>query len=80
MSEREPLGVQITAREIYDELRDMRGEVRTMAQHLDTDKTAIADHEARIRAIERWKYSIPAAVLMGIASVAVEVARATGGK
>lgn len=28
------------------------------------------DHEARLRHVERWLYSIPASVLIGLASIA----------
>jgi hypothetical protein len=30
----------------------------------------MVDHEARLRHVERWLYSIPASVLVGLASIA----------
>jgi hypothetical protein len=37
---------------------------------------AIPDHEARIRALERWRYSMPIALLAALASAGAAIASA----
>jgi len=68
----EDLGaVTIGAREIYDQLVGLREEVRTSTHTLQSTAETLADHETRIRAIERWKYSVPTALVTAVVSAAV---------
>ncbi|MFE9381769.1 hypothetical protein ACFYMO_00810 [Streptomyces sp. NPDC007025] len=70
--------VSIGAREIYDELVAMRGEVRASTQSLQGVATTLADHEDRIRAVERWKYSVPTALVTAVIAAATTIATKLG--
>ncbi|KOG22005.1 hypothetical protein [Streptomyces viridochromogenes] len=71
--------VTIGAREIYDQLVAMREEVRTSTQSLATMTDRLADHEDRIRAVERWKYSVPTALVTAVLSAATTIYTKLGG-
>ncbi len=75
----DPLGpVVITAREIYDQLVRLTDGVTAMATGMaqirdavDDTKKDVADHEARIRALERGRWPLPSlAALVALASLA----------
>lgn len=80
-------GVSIGAREIYDELVGMRAEVQNLAaaDRQTADKLAviadklveisadIGDHEGRIRSIEKWIWSAPAALITGMTSAVIVI-------
>ena len=77
----EPLGpVYIGPREIYDQLVRLTATVdRLVAQHDDVGKD-IADHEARLRALERARWPLPSlAVLVSIASLVLAFFALRGG-
>jgi hypothetical protein len=40
---------------------------------ITTKLEAVPDHEARIRALEKWKYSLPITLLLAIVSVALTI-------
>lgn len=56
--------VTVTLTDVYLEVRDLRDLVTRIAA---TD--ADADHEDRIRRVEKWSYAIPGSLLLGVASV-----------
>lgn len=65
--------VTIGAREIFDEVVAMRADVRSSLQtHAATEKT-LTDMETRLRAVERWRYSVPVAVLTAVISAVVTI-------
>jgi anti-sigma-K factor RskA len=66
MTAEDPLGVVISARDIYDELVGMRDDVRSLAQSSRTAEERQNDHESRIRSLERWRYGIPASVVAAV--------------
>jgi hypothetical protein len=70
--------VTIGAREIYDELVAMREESRNSGQLLQGVVTTLADHETRIRGMERWKYSLPAALVTAVISAGVTLVTKLG--
>lgn len=78
MSDQDPMGVTITSREIYDQIVGLRDDVRSLTQHNETTHATLSDHEERIRGIERWKYSIPAALVSSVGAAAVAVAKSSG--
>lgn len=78
MSEREPLGVSISAREIYDEIVGMRADVQSLTQHNEQVIRKLDDHEERLRKLEAWRYAIPTATLSGLVAAGVTLARASG--
>lgn len=78
MSEPDPLAVTISTREIYDQIVGLRGDVRSLTESGETVRQIQADHEQRLRGIERWKYSLPATVAAAVATGLVVLARASG--
>lgn len=75
--ERDPLGVHIGAREIYDEVVGLRGDVQRIGQTEANITETLDDHETRIRGVERWVYAIPVATVGGV--IAAVVAFIKGG-
>jgi hypothetical protein len=74
----DPLGVTISAREIYDQIVGLRDDVRSLVQSgAETSKT-LEDHESRLRSVERWKYTVPTAALGAIGSAGITIAKALG--
>ncbi|MER7363563.1 hypothetical protein [Nonomuraea wenchangensis] len=82
MTQLDPLGpVTIGAREIYDQLLatdrkvdGIRGEVAQVAQAHGELTKDLADHEARIRALERGRWPLPSlAAVISIVSVVLAV-------
>lgn len=71
-------GVTIGAREIYDAVVSLRDDVRSMGQTHETAGKTLDDHEERIRGIERWRYAVPASVLLAAGSVVTTFLKATG--
>lgn len=53
--------------QILIKLGEMAAQLAVMGEQLKS----ITDHEQRIRALERWKYSLPVALLMALTSVAL---------
>lgn len=68
--------------QILQELREMRTEGRDTRDKVTTlveQAKAVPDHENRLRALERWRYGIPAAGLTAVAAAAVSAFTATKG-
>jgi len=61
--------VTITFKEMYDKLIELTVEMRLLRQEYVNDKNVKADHEKRIRALEAWKYGLPAALITGIVGI-----------
>ncbi|AZQ70287.1 hypothetical protein EKH77_02810 [Streptomyces luteoverticillatus] len=78
MSERDSLGVSISAREIYDQIVGLRDDVRGLTQTQTTTAAELADHENRLRAIERWRYAAPLAGVSALGAIVAEAIRVTG--
>lgn len=55
MTQQVPDGVMITTRDIYDKLIAVEHSVAAMTPQAQT----VADHETRLRAVEKWKWSVP---------------------
>jgi hypothetical protein len=70
----EDLGsVTIGAREIYDQLVAMRDEVRTSTQSLTAVSGTLADHEDRLRTVERRTVAVPATIVTAVISAATTI-------
>jgi hypothetical protein len=78
MPEQDPLGVNISAREIYDQIVGLRDDVRSLVQSNAAVQTTLDDHETRIRSVERWKYAVPTATVGAIISAGITIAKAVG--
>lgn len=55
----------------------LRSEMRAEFALVRKDLEPIKDHERRLRSVERWKYSVPFGVLLGLAGI---VGAIIGGK
>jgi hypothetical protein len=78
LSDQDPLGVNISAREIYDQIVGLRDDVRSLVQSNAAVQTTLDDHETRIRSVERWKYAVPTATVGAIISAGITIAKAVG--
>lgn len=67
----EDVAARIGLREIYDQLVAMREEVRSSTQTHQAVAEKLTDHEGRLRAVERWKYSVPTALVAAVLSAVV---------
>ncbi|MFF8473874.1 hypothetical protein [Streptomyces sp. NPDC015414] len=65
--------VTIGAREIYDELVAMRSDVRSSTDRLTAVADTLADHESRLRSLERRMYAVPAALVTAVLSAATAI-------
>lgn len=75
----DPLAVTIGAREIYDQVVGLRADVNTLVtSHADVE-TTLADHEERLRSLERWRYAVPTAAIGGLVAAGLSIAKALGG-
>lgn len=63
----------ISLREVFDSIQELKSEVRVLIQQNRIDHEARADHEARIRLLERWRYTIPTTILIATASIIITV-------
>lgn len=61
-------GVVVSLKDMYDELRALVSEVRTLTQELKESRRTDDDHERRIRILERWMWGLPVAVIGAIAA------------
>ncbi|MEV0823858.1 hypothetical protein [Nonomuraea rubra] len=61
-------GVVITLKEVYDEMRALVSEVRMLTQELKESRKTDDDHEKRIRALEQWRYALPASLVLAVGS------------
>ena len=63
-------GVRITNREIYDRLVSLEVKVDRLAGLADLSIPESLkvhnDYESRLRSLEKWRYGIPAGILIGI--------------
>lgn len=62
-------GVRIGIREIYDKIVTVDVKVSAMADY----PKRFADHETRIRALERWRYGMGSAILLAVSSLIVAI-------
>lgn len=72
--------VTIGAREIYDALMRLTATVDRMAEQVTDVRSEVADHEQRVRTLERSRWPLPSlAAILAAASLAVAWIR-PGGK
>ncbi|HZN70565.1 MAG TPA: hypothetical protein VFC00_02610 [Micromonosporaceae bacterium] len=72
-------GVLITFQHMYDQLQLLVGELRDVNSAMKTHNASMIDHEVRLRALEKWRYSLPAALVISIGSAVAAVIAATNG-
>ena len=66
-------GVHITMREIYDQIIGVREDMQRISLTSEETMRTLADHEARIRAIERWKYGVIVALISALSTTVTAV-------
>lgn len=62
---------RIGIKEIYDKLCVVEDKVNAMTPQGEK----ITDHEVRLRSLERWKYSIPASLVIAAAAIVTTLFR-----
>lgn len=67
-------GVTIGLKEIYDGLQEVKAGMLAVSPTIKT----VFDHEQRLRAVERWLYGVPIALLGAAASVIMAVTQGGG--
>lgn len=69
---------EISTRAIYDQLVTLNSKLDvyiTRHEHLEElTKDRTADHETRIRSLEKWRWSLPPTLVLAVASIAISVA------
>lgn len=64
----------ITQRDVYREVVRIGGRMEAL-QFRNANADAIhTDHESRIRMLERWRYSLPASIVLGLGSAGLALA------
>lgn len=63
--------VRVTLRDVYDEVKGLREDVRASLTQSRDNAADLSDHEVRVRELERWKYALPPTLLLAAASMAV---------
>lgn len=70
---------------LYDELAGMRaelarqsGQLAAVTQFMTTATGADADHEGRLRSLERWRYALPISAVSGAAALLLTVLHLAG--
>lgn len=76
--ETDPLGVTISAREIYDEIVGMRGDVRSLVETREATAKKLDDLEGRVRSLEAFRYAAPVGAITGILGGLGAIAKAAG--
>lgn len=56
----------VTLRDVYEATQTIDRKVTTMEHEI----RVISDHEGRIRALEKWSYAVPPAVVMAASALA----------
>ena len=73
-------GVTITLKDVYDLLNELRNQATQSntriemitARNINAD-TMHQDHESRLRALEKWRYAIPATAVTAAGGVATAI-------
>jgi prophage DNA circulation protein len=64
--------ITITSREVYDAVVRLTGRVDVLINQQSATQTDVADHETRLRALERARWPLPsAAVLLSLAALII---------
>ncbi len=61
--------VVITLRDIYDKLTVVDQSVQDMKAPVET----VADHETRIRGLERWRYGQPVTIVISLSALILDL-------
>ncbi len=66
--------IVITAREVYDAVVRLTGRVDVMIAQSEAARTAVQDHESRLRSLEKARWPLPsAAILLSVAALFIQI-------
>lgn len=71
-------GVHIGAREIYDVVTAVRSDVLVLRAQTDDVRAKIAEHDAKLSDLDRWRYGLPVAAISGVGGMILSVLKSTG--
>lgn len=78
-------GVTVTLREIYDRLgavdakvSDVHSDVRVLRAQMDDARERVADHDAAISSLDKWRYGLPIAAAPGLGAMIMSLLKSTG--
>jgi hypothetical protein len=63
----------ITLKDIFTMVTKLVGQQEAIHQRNATADQLHTDHEQRLRILERWRYAMPASILVGLSSLATAV-------
>jgi hypothetical protein len=63
--------IVVTLKDVYIELMKIKESLSEIKGKADTTASAVPDHETRIRSLEKWRYALPPAILLALASIVV---------
>lgn len=66
-------GVLITFQQMYNELQRLVGELHDVNTAMKGHGMTAADHEIRLRALERWRYSLPISLVVAVGSGTIAI-------
>ncbi|MEO3787643.1 hypothetical protein ABGB12_30325 [Actinocorallia sp. B10E7] len=66
-------GFMITTRDIYDKLIELGSKVDSSLAAHERIREQVIDHEQRLRATERWRYTLPLSFLFAALSTVVSL-------
>lgn len=72
------LQFSVSAREIYDAVVGLRGDVQKMSESLSGIDDRFADHESRLRGLEKWRYGLPLASATGLITGVIALLKGSG--
>ncbi len=55
------------------DVAEIKGSTGLIAQSVQTMDARITDHEGRLRALEAWRYALPASIIVGFMSLGATV-------
>ncbi|MGH2866776.1 MAG: hypothetical protein ACRDNK_04290 [Solirubrobacteraceae bacterium] len=64
---------RIGIKDVYEQVTQLLGKVTTMQEQMTHATEVRADHEARIRLLERWRYALPASFVVSGSSIVVAI-------
>ena len=62
-------GVFVTTKDIYDEVKGMRGDFKEAVTLLKDTIKDVNDHEKRIRVLEKWRYTLPVSLVLAVSGL-----------
>lgn len=68
----------ITLKDVYREVVALNGRMAAVDERQLQGERVDQDHEARLRGLERWRYTMPASIVVGLGSLGTALAAFLG--